>query len=435
LRSVLINPLSVIVFVFVAIGFTWTLWMKPAPTSDYYAYFKLASGLLDHHQFGYPMPTARRLPGYPTLLALPMLISRSYVWLGLFNVLLCAALLPLVHRLTFSLSMGSKWTALLAATLCALNPTFVFFSPVLATEHLFVLLFFSSLVVLFSRRLGSKTTAVFAGLLLGLAVLTRGEAAFYLPVVLFVAWTTSNGRARQKATRTALVIAVSVAAVLPWAVRNWVVIGPGAGMSTVAGENFYFGHNPDLYGDHALSVDGLDSPNEADRQRVWFRRGWTNIADDPSSLLRDIRTGTYELFVSPGGYALWAAMVSSTPGNHRRFIQKREHPWGTKRLLFEFYRVIALLSALGILIVTRIGRVGSFVLYGVLLMNWVCYAVVFWSKPRYRYTAEVVMCILAAFVLWNMWVAVTDQLPRRRRARREMGMNGEGRSQVPETPQ
>jgi hypothetical protein len=35
-------------------------------------------------------------------------------------------------------------------------------------------------------------------------------------------------------------------------------------------------------------------------------------------------------------------------------------------------------------------------LYGVVLMNWIGYALIFWAKARYRYVSEVVFCILAA---------------------------------------
>jgi len=416
-RAVCTSPLAAIVAVHIAIGCAWLLWLRPVPFSDYHAYFKLAAGLVDEQQFGYPLPTARRLPGFPALLVVPMLISRSYLWLGFFNVLLSAALLPVVHRLTWSISHGDHRVALTAPALCALNPTFVFLSPVLASEHLFVLLLFSALAILFSQRLGRNVAAAISGVLLGLAALTRGEAMFYLPVALFVAAATTKGGIWQRIVRAGVVVVVSVAIMVPWAVRNRIVIGPGAVLSSVAGENFYFAHNPDVYGHHRLSRAGLDDPNEAARQKVWFRRGWANIADNPSRLLEDVQTGTYQLVVEPGRYAVWAATTSAERGSPDQFRHRRKYPWGTERLVVEFYRVIALMSVLGLLFVRRIGKVGFVALYGVVFMNWVCYAVVFWGKPRYRYTAEVVMCIVAAFVLWGVWGIVTALIRRAVRAK------------------
>jgi hypothetical protein len=408
------RPVLALMIVNIALGAAWMIRTQPHPFSDYYAYFKLAGGILDEHQFGYPLPTARRLPGYPALLAVLMLVSRSFLWLGTCNLLLNAALLPIVHRLTMSLSSENTRVALIATTLCAFNPTFVHFSPIIASEHLFVLLFFSSLLVHYSTRLRPNTRTVLSGAILGLAVLTRGEAAFYAPVVLFVAWITARGDCYRKLARTAVLLAVVIAVTLPWAVRNWIVIGPGVGLSTVSGVNFYYGHNSNQYGYHSLRNAEANIPNEVDRQREWFGRGVAYLRMDPSRLLNDVATGTDQLLVMSSTYAVRAGLVVRSTANPDRMSHRRKFPWGSIELVTWFYPFLAILAALGLLFVRRIGWRNCVIIYGIAFLNWVCFAVVFWGKPRFRYTTEVVMCLLAAYTLSSLWDVIYNTLRRKR---------------------
>jgi hypothetical protein len=44
-------------------------------------------------------------------------------------------------------------------------------------------------------------------------------------------------------------------------------------------------------------------------------------------------------------------------------------------------------------------RMSWLVPVGILLTNWLCHAVVFWGKPRYRFASEAFLYILAAIAL------------------------------------
>lgn len=400
------HPWTVLMVVNLAMGFVWMIRVRPEPFSDYLAYYKLAGHLLDHRQFGWPDPTARRLPGYPAFLTIPMLISRSVGWLGFVNLLLGALLIPVVYKLVLALKPGARTIALLSAALCAINPTFIFFSPLLASEHLFVLLVFVPLLIVLTPDRRANARMVAAGLILGWAVLTRGEAAFYLPVVILCVWSAAEGPWRTRLGRAALVTGACLATVTPWLVRNHVVIGSGVGLSTVSGVNFYYAHNNTRYGYHSLVKSGVNIPHPGERQKYWYGRGWANIKEDPGRLLRDTRAGTKALLVDNTPYAVHAPHVrdlSDTLAEMRR--RGRRYPWGAERSVMVFYRILFFAAIAGVLLVRRIGVRNFAVLYGVVVMNWVCYAVVFWAKPRYRYTSEVVMCIIAAFVLAWLWDA------------------------------
>ena len=225
-------PAGVVVFVVAfCIGTAWTLNLKSIhPFSDYLEYHELAENLLEHGQFGYPEPTARRLPAYPALLAGLMRISRSELWLNLANVVLFGVLAVLVHDLARRLTQRRD-VAMLAALICALNPTFVFFSPVLGSEHLFAPLVIGSMILLLHERIPRSIRAVLAGLTIGIAVLTRGEGLFYVPVLLAII-VIGGGSWRRRIVGAICVCAMCAVTVVPWIVRNRLVMGPGAGLST-----------------------------------------------------------------------------------------------------------------------------------------------------------------------------------------------------------
>jgi len=412
------KPVALLFVMSLILGLAWMFRTRPMPFSDFYDYYSLAQGIVDQHQFGYPWPTARRLPGYPTLLALAMLVSRSFLWLGFVNVLLTAALVPVVFHLTFALT-GHKPTALVAAAACALNPTFLFFSPVFASEHLFALLFFSSLLMPFLRRPKPTVRTVLAGALLGLAVLTRGEALFYSPIVFYSVFATSKTSRRGRMAAIALTLAVFVAVTLPWSLRNRVVLGPGIGLSSAAGTNFYFAHNPTQYGHHNIAKTPMAAAEEAERQKLGYNLGRDYLSAAPYRLFKDVLTGTPLLLWEPGVYALYAGgMKRYNQVESERVIHlvPRDSPVATTGLVTWYYRLLLVCAVGSLFLYPRIGRRSILVLYAIVVMNWVCYSVVFWSKPRFRYTTEVVFCVLTAIVMWKLWEAarrkVTNSPPR-----------------------
>ena len=409
-------PVLALVVLCLALGVAWMIRTSPVPFSDYRDYYELAGNLLDEGQFGYPLPTARRLPGYPAFLALAMLVSRSFAWLGVLNLLLTAALVPVVYSLTFAFS-GKRRAALTAAALCASNPTFVFFSPIVASEHLFTLLLFSSFLPLFWSRLRPWPWlgAALSGLLLGLAVTTRGEGLFYIPVLLFVLWFSNERERRTRVAPAAVLVAVCALALAPWLVRNHIVMGPGSGLSTAGGVNFYYGHNSNqVYGYRDLRDSPLDVDDEVERQNRGYRLGLRYLREGPIRLFGDAAVGTSELLWRSGSYAVRAGLVEDYEDPTITVKIRRRFPTGTVPLVTWYYRALLLLTAVGVCFYRGMGRRLAVVVYGVVIMNWACYAVVFWSKPRFRYTSEAAMCVAAAFTLCSLWGVIAPRIHKRR---------------------
>jgi hypothetical protein len=94
-----VRHLLLIVALALSLRLAWMWYAQPVPVSDFAEYAEWASALLQHHQYGYPQPTAYRSPGYPFFLAGLMLVSNSVTWLSLVNVLLAAPVCVLLYAL------------------------------------------------------------------------------------------------------------------------------------------------------------------------------------------------------------------------------------------------------------------------------------------------------------------------------------------------
>ena len=142
--------------------------------------------------------------------------------------------------------------AIWASLLCLLNPAFVLYSPVLASEHLFSVLVLGSLLLAWPVKGRGTFRICLSGLFLGLSILVRGAGLFYIPLLATLAFWPANSNGgrlyRLRFYRVAILLVITVCCLIPWYLRNARVMGPGVGLSTTAGLAFYYGHNPIKYG-------------------------------------------------------------------------------------------------------------------------------------------------------------------------------------------
>jgi 4-amino-4-deoxy-L-arabinose transferase-like glycosyltransferase len=113
-------------------------------------------------------------------------------------------------------------TGLLAGAIAAVYPPFVAHSHYLWSENLFGLLITLALIgVVVGQRRASRLVAAASGAVFGVAALTREIA---LPVaavcVLWAVWTSVPDERRAALVRGAAMMAVALAVVLPWTLRN-----------------------------------------------------------------------------------------------------------------------------------------------------------------------------------------------------------------------
>lgn len=172
---------------------------------------------------------ALRPPAYPWLLSHWIDTSRqgrhfnlddSRVALLGVQVVLSTALVAATLGLG-SVLFGAR-TGLMAGAIAAVFPPFVAHSHYLWSENFFGLVITTALVgVLVAERRGNRLVAAATGAVFGVAALTREIA---LPIaavcVLWAVWTAQPDQRRAALARGAVMMAVAVAVVLPWALRN-----------------------------------------------------------------------------------------------------------------------------------------------------------------------------------------------------------------------
>ncbi len=410
------TQIALILLLGFALRIFWLIFADTQPVSQFESFRSLGEGIIEYGPFGYPEPTAFRFPGYPAFLGVMMLVSESTTWLGFTSVVLSTSLIYVVFRLTLALT-GTHTASLIAALITAVAPTFVYFAPVLASEHLFTLLLFTSFLTAAGTSSGVLRKSILAGVLIGLATLTRGSGLFYAPLLAAVILFTDEAPVRRRLVAVIALTAVVIAVLSPWYLRNYSVFGPGAGLSTTGGINFYCAHNPDEYGCQTIIGTPLEGLSDIEAQENGYRLGLEYLQEiSVAEALATVAEGTRRLYLKPAKYSLkWSLRL---PREHR------EAPWTENRipargffdsLLFYYYLVIAF-AFCSLLLLRKYAMKAWIMLYGVILMNWAGYALIFYSKPRYRYTAEVTFMVLAAIVIFEISLHMRRHLADRRAA-------------------
>ncbi len=176
-------------------------------------------------------------PLYLYFLGVPFAATRSLLAVQYLQCLVGALLVPAVGlpgRRVFSERAG-----LLAAGMAAFYPELVWFTAHFWAETLFsVLLWWAFERLVASDTLGSARIAAGAGLLFGLAILTRETVLYFLPIAaLWLAWRRPGG-----ARRAALLVATALVVVVPWTIRNWRVFDAFVPVSTAGALNLWQGN-------------------------------------------------------------------------------------------------------------------------------------------------------------------------------------------------
>ncbi|MDK2973061.1 MAG: hypothetical protein PWP23_2816 [Candidatus Sumerlaeota bacterium] len=416
------GALALLLLLGFALRVAYWIHVDPYPISDFWEHQFFAQRLLDSGTLGAVGPSAYRLPGYIVFLAGLMLVSTSVAWLSFANVVLSSALVGMVYALARSLEVP-RGGALVAAALTAFNPTFIFYAGVLASEHLYILLVFGAFVAAMKadpQQAGFRRVLpplLLGGSLLGLAILTRGEGVFLAPVLvlgLLAAWWPGRTAERKRLALLALVpLVTAMLVVLPWYVRNQVLVGPGSSLSTTGGLNFYFAHNDVRYGFHGLAGTPfeelgvvsmqqtvMEGGDELAIHRLGNRLGWQHIRNAPAAeLLADVRRGTRDLFWTHGKYAVdWSTKgPREAPG--LPYPDKEIRGKESFIRLTGWWFLLGPAAAASLLLVWRYPLRQSVVLYGIIAATWAGYAVIFWAKARYRFTAEAAAPILVGMLL------------------------------------
>lgn len=237
-----------LMLVALALRLAWVLSIETQPVVDFAYYeekaWEVAQGL--GYQAG-GKPTAFRPPGYILWLAgIYSLFGRRPLAGQIANAVLSALVCLLVYRIARKeLPLAASRAAGLVA---AFFPSQIFYCSLLGTEGLFTFLFVTAVWVWVKNldRASWKIDAA-TGFSLGLATLVR-PVSLFLPGVLFLHLKLYRKGWAESARRPLLVGLVMLFTILPWSLRNLIVMRAPVLISTNGGITLWMGLNEQATG-------------------------------------------------------------------------------------------------------------------------------------------------------------------------------------------
>lgn len=227
--------------------------------------------------------TAHRPPGYPAFLGAVYRLAGNRNRLPavrLLQVPLGASLAPIAYALARLLrTRGPVPTT--AGTMVAMYPILWFYPAGLGSENLFIP-FASTLVLLLllAEQKASLSVAALAGLCAGLATLTRSIMVAFLPIAALWLW-------RRISLRHGVLFSLlATSLVLPWAIRNSLLLRRPTFVEASLGYNLFVGYHPSSNGGFEPEVAAvpLQFLDNASRERWSMEQTSDFIRADPGRL-------------------------------------------------------------------------------------------------------------------------------------------------------
>ncbi len=220
-------------------------------------YVILGQNIADGNGFCYQpgQPTAYRLPLYPLFLALLFSIfgDDSFTAVAIGECLIGAlSIVALYYAALYFL--GRSRPAAIGALILAIYPPLIKLTNTFMTENLFSL-FAALSALLLLRSLTdppSKASAVLAGVVIGLSWLCRPTLCLLiglLPLWALLATGQRWGARKARLKRVGLILGIALLCLVPWIIRNAIVMKAFIPLDTHGGATIWYQHN-------SLSPDG-----------------------------------------------------------------------------------------------------------------------------------------------------------------------------------
>lgn len=187
-------------------------------------------------------PSAWRPPGYPAFLAaVYMFVGPIPAVVRLVQCFIGAAFCLLVFLVGQRLADPTVGT--ISAWMAACYPLFIALNGRLYTETIYLPLVLLAALALANLRQDGLRSAALLGLVCGLSALVRPNLAA-LPLIAALGLIVAGRPWRRVVTETAVMLAVTAAALTPWTLRNYLALGQFVPVSTNGGITLFVGNNP-----------------------------------------------------------------------------------------------------------------------------------------------------------------------------------------------
>lgn len=239
-------------------------------------YLPVARSLADGDGFSFKgRPTAYRPPLYPVLLVPSLALGRFAPW-GVAILHLTFAVGTVVMTAVAARGFGlSERRALIAAMLAACDPVLAWQSKSVMTETPAAFLVAAALAGLGRPGLGG---AILGGLAYGLAGLCRPSLLAGAGLTMLAALIARPGGGKERLARSVVFVVAIGVCLLPWTLRNLVVLGEPIATTTHGGYTLALANNPVYYREVLNGPPG----------RVWTGddqwRWWNSVNEETAGL-------------------------------------------------------------------------------------------------------------------------------------------------------
>jgi hypothetical protein len=240
---------------------------------------------------------AVRAPLYPAILS-QLARLPGWIWLAhLGGALLGTLVVYLGYRLALFIVPDTS-SAVIAALLLAVHPGLAIYAGLLQTETLYTVFLLSLMLVVFRFPQDSGLSrGVMAGVLAGLAGLTRTVAVGFFPLLLLSVLWAGRDNLRRLVLPLGVALLFWCLTLAPWTVRNYRMFGAFVPVTSGGGSSLLLGNNPYASGGlrvaagfeqwHAgqLAQQGGGGRNEVEYAAVNGRIALEHMTADPGGTL------------------------------------------------------------------------------------------------------------------------------------------------------
>ena len=361
--------------------------------------------------------TAFRPPGYPYFLAgvyelggRDWLRSHDRVVAGrIANALVGTAIVALLGLL--SVQLFGRRVALVAMALAAVYLPLILAGGALMSEPLFAALLLAALAaaVRFRRSVHRWRWVALAGILGGLAILTRANAAILLLPLALAVWDVRPRWSWRALAPPAVLVAVAAAAVAPWTVRNAVELHAFVPVSTQLGTALAGTYNDQARADTRNPATWRSLRRVPELQYLVRTSAWRRTPE--ATLERRLREVSLHFIADHPGYVprvvFWNTaraldLASLTWSRHTYSTVSVTPGWADAGVVvFWLFALLAIAGAL-----TPRGRRIPVHVAAVPALLWLSVVFTAFETPRYRTGIDPFVVLLAALALVAGWDAV-----------------------------
>jgi 4-amino-4-deoxy-L-arabinose transferase-like glycosyltransferase len=400
------------------------------PADDSAAYYAISKALYEEQSFGGPefRDSSDWSPGAPFLYA-----AAYYATGGaregtarIVEALLGVATILVVFALGWRLGgrARGRWVGLFAAFAVAVYPPFIHTTGELMSEPPAMLTLPAAvLAFLWAGDRGGTWPWLAPGLLFGLTAMFRPEYLFVgFAFVLLAALRASRGREWRAGLVAALVLLVAFALpIVPWTVRNAIVLDAFVPVSTNSSQTFWAGHNPTANGGATYArgeiyaeLQNLPKDRfEIEQAQLLRREALDYMVGHPLRELSLIprkllylSLGDSRAIQSGSTLSQRAAQGAPVTGGITPVVV----PTANAAVLLGVVADVAWFGLLALFVLSLVvlwpvlwrnplGRAGM----GLTAISLVLYGFVFYGNFRYRMPLEPIMILLAAPLLTRVW--------------------------------